>query len=40
MKAISITAPGKVEIIDIEKPVAGPGEAIIKPLYGGIRGRS
>ena len=38
MKAISIVAPGKVEIIDIEKPVAGPGEAIIKPLYGGICG--
>ena len=38
MKAISIAAPGKVEIIEIEKPVAGPGEAIIKPLYGGICG--
>ena len=38
MKAIRIAAPGKVEIVEIEKPVAGPGEAIIKPLYGGICG--
>lgn len=38
MKAIRINAPGEVEIIDIEKPVRKPGEALLKLLYGGICG--
>ena len=38
MKAITIVAPGQVEIREIERPVAGPGEALLRPLYGGICG--
>ena len=38
MKAIVIAAPGKVEIREIEKPVPGEGEALLRPLYGGICG--
>lgn len=38
MKAITIVAPGQVEIRDIERPVAGPGEALLRPLFGGICG--
>lgn len=38
MKAIRINAPGEVEIIEVEKPVRKPGEALLKVLYGGICG--
>lgn len=38
MKAIRINAPGEVEIIEIEKPVRKPGEALLRVLYGGICG--
>ncbi len=38
MKAICIKEPGKVEIVEQEKPVRGPGEALLKLLYGGICG--
>lgn len=38
MKAIMIPEPGKVEISEIEKPVLKAGEAILKPLYGGLCG--
>lgn len=38
MKAIRINAPGEVEIIDVERPVPGKGEALLKILYGGICG--
>ena len=38
MRAIRITAPGEVEITEIEKPVPGPGEALLRLLYGGICG--
>ncbi len=38
MKAITIVKPGLVEIREIEKPSIGPGEALLKPLYGGICG--
>ncbi len=38
MKTIMIHKPGKVEIIEAEKPVAKDGEALLKILYGGICG--
>ena len=38
MKAITIVKPGQVEIREIEKPVIGRDEALLKPLYGGICG--
>ena len=38
MKTVRIPEPGKVEIIETEKPVAGEGEALLKILYGGICG--
>lgn len=38
MKAICIKEPGKVEIVEQEKPVRKPGEALLKLLYGGICG--
>ncbi|MGO5029054.1 alcohol dehydrogenase catalytic domain-containing protein [Candidatus Agathobaculum pullicola] len=38
MKAICIKEPGKVEIVEREMPVRGPGEALLKLLYGGICG--
>lgn len=38
MKAICIEEPGKVTLKDIDKPVRGPGEALLKLLYGGICG--
>ena len=38
MKAITIVKPGQVEIREIEKPVIGKDEALLKPLYGGICG--
>ena len=38
MKAITIVKPGLVEIREVEKPVPGKGEALLRPLYGGICG--
>ena len=38
MKAIKISAPGKVEIIEVQKPQIKQGEALLKILYGGICG--
>ncbi len=38
MKAICMEEPGKVVVKEIEKPVPGPGEALLKILYGGICG--
>ena len=38
MRAIEITKPGEVRIIEKEKPVPGAGEALLKVLYGGICG--
>lgn len=38
MKTILIHEPGKVEIVETEKPVAKEGEALLKILYGGICG--
>lgn len=38
MKAITIVKPGLVEIREIEKPVIGKDEALLRPLYGGICG--
>lgn len=38
MKAIVIEEPGKVVIKEVEKPVRGKGEALLKILYGGICG--
>jgi 2-desacetyl-2-hydroxyethyl bacteriochlorophyllide A dehydrogenase len=38
MKAITIVKPGQVEIREVEKPVIGKDEALLKPLYGGICG--
>lgn len=38
MKAITIAAPGKVEIREVPMPVVGPDEALLRPLFGGICG--
>ena len=38
MKAIVIEEPGKVEIHTVPMPKRKPGEALLKPLYGGICG--
>ena len=38
MKAITIVEPGKVEIQERERPVIGPNEALLRPLFGGICG--
>lgn len=38
MKAIEITKPGEIKLIDIEKPVAKEGEALLKVMYCGICG--
>ena len=38
MKAITIVKPGQVEIRELEKPVIGKDEALLKPLFGGICG--
>ena len=38
MKAITIVSPSVVEIRDVEKPVPGEGEALLRPLFGGICG--
>ena len=38
MKAIRIQEPGKVEIIQMERPVRKKGEALLRILYGGICG--
>ena len=38
MKAIRINQPGEAEIFTAEKPTPGPGEALLKVLYGGICG--
>ena len=38
MKAIRIAEPGKIEIVDVETPVARDGEALLRVLYGGICG--
>lgn len=38
MKAIYISAPGKVEFREIERPVPKAGEALLRILYGGICG--
>ena len=38
MKGIVIAGPGKVEIREMEMPSAGEGEALLRPLFGGICG--
>lgn len=38
MKAIAIKEPYQISLIDIEKPVPGPGEALLRVLYCGICG--
>lgn len=38
MKAVKIEKPGVVGVVDIEKPVPGPGEALIKIVSAGICG--
>lgn len=38
MKAVIIAEPGKVEIIEKERPVPKDGEALLKVLYCGICG--
>lgn len=38
MKAITIVSPSVVEIREVEKPVPGEGEALLRPLFGGICG--
>lgn len=38
MKVIRVPEPGQVEIVDLEVPVPGPGEALVKVLYAGICG--
>lgn len=38
MKAVKYHGPGNLEIVDIPKPAAGPGQALIKIMYCGICG--
>ena len=38
MKAIEITKPGEIRTVEMQKPVPGAGEALLKVLYGGICG--
>ncbi len=38
MKAILLTEPGKVTLVDMEKPQPGPGEALVRVLEAGICG--
>ena len=38
MKAIQITGPGEIRVVEKEKPVAQEGEALLQVLYGGICG--
>lgn len=38
MKAVQITAPSKMRVIDVEKPVAGAGEVLVKIKYVGFCG--
>ena len=38
MKAITIVKPGQVEIREVDRPVCGPDEALIRPIFGGICG--
>ncbi len=38
MKAIRIQEPGKIALVELEKPVPKAGEALLKLLYGGICG--
>ena len=33
MKAIQITAPSEMKVVDIEKPVLKPGEVLVKIKY-------
>ena len=37
MKAIQITAPSEMKVVDIEKPVLEPGEVLVKIKYVGLR---
>ena len=36
MKAIQITAPSEMKVVDIEKPVLEPGEVLVKIKYVGF----
>ena len=38
MKAIQITAPSEMKVVDIEKPVLEPGEVLVKIKYVGFCG--
>lgn len=38
MKVVQIAEPGKVALIDMERPVPAEGEALLRILYGGICG--
>lgn len=38
MRIINIPQPGQVRVETVEKPVPGPGEALIRLMYGGICG--
>ncbi len=38
MKAITIAEPGKIRVMDIPRPEAGPGEALLRVLYCGVCG--
>ena len=38
MRYVSISEPGRVELKETDRPVPGPGEALLKLLYGGICG--
>ncbi|MHB8277236.1 MAG: zinc-dependent alcohol dehydrogenase [Candidatus Humimicrobiaceae bacterium] len=38
MKALVITAPGEIQIIETDKPKAGPKDVVVKVVYSGICG--
>ncbi|MGY5764152.1 zinc-binding alcohol dehydrogenase family protein [Brachybacterium sp. DNPG3] len=38
MKSIRVTAPGRIELVEVTRPVPRPGEALLRVLYAGVCG--
>ena len=37
MKAVQITAPSEMRVVDVEKPAVGAGEVLVKIKYGLVK---